>query len=92
MGHVTFWCPLQDLLSDNDDSILTFAMGSHRDLTYSHWYPDPQSADQLKSILEDRYKFGRMNDIKIGDCTAHHGWVYHSAPPQPNGTRYIEYL
>jgi len=89
IGHLTFWCPLQDLSSDNYDSILTFGMGSHRDVTYSTWYPTPLSTDQVQKILVDRYKFGRMSDMKIRDCTAHHGWTYHSAPPQKNGTRCI---
>lgn len=89
MGHVTFWCPLQELDADErGDSMLTFAMGSHRDVSYVHWYPDPQSPDQMKLIMEDRYRFGRMGRMQVGDCTAHHGWVFHSAPPQATGTRY----
>jgi hypothetical protein len=75
VGHVTFWCPLQDLAASSGDSLLTFAMGSHRDVSYRHWFPDAQSPAQLRLILEDRYRFGRMNSMKIGDCTAHHGWV-----------------
>lgn len=43
MGHVTFWCPLQQLEVDRGDSLLTFAMGSHRDLSYMNW-SDNQSS------------------------------------------------
>ena len=29
-----------------------------------------------------------MSTMRVGDCTAHHGWVYHSAPAQKRGQRY----
>lgn len=75
-GSVTFWCPLLRTLSHiNDDSMLQFAPGTHRDVSREHWY----GPDRPESV-----EFAQAHTLKVGDCTAHHGWIKHQAPPQPN--------
>ncbi len=37
-GYLTFWCPLNPISRSQNDSLLVFAAGSHRDKTYNHWY------------------------------------------------------
>jgi hypothetical protein len=73
-GSLTFWCPLLRTLNhDNDDSMLRFASGSHRDMSREHWY----SSDHV-----DVVSYSQAYSLNVGDCTVHHGWVKHYAPPQ----------
>ncbi len=36
------------------------------------------------STLAERCRITTIAELDIGDCTAHHGWIYHSAPDQPD--------
>lgn len=85
-GYITFWCPLHNLSSEKNDSILLYAEGSHRDISLIHWYPTEISEKQKIEIIHERYLIGKVNYLNVGDCTAHHGWIYHSAPPQPQSS------
>ncbi len=98
-GYLTIWCPLFPLSRSRNDSLLVFAGGSHRDKSLTHWYTllmhydtnilhrYPQenvSKDHKMRILLDRYRFETVSNLNVGDCTAHHGWVYHYADKQPD--------
>lgn len=73
-GSLTFWCPLLRTLSHtNNDSMLRFIAGSHRDLSREHWY----GSDYAESTT-----YSQAHSLDVGDCTIHHGWVKHYAPPQ----------
>lgn len=76
VGSVTIWCPIfRDLSYKKNDSILRFFPGSHRDMSRAHWYTWG---------AQESFEFSQSSFLKIGDCTAHHGWVLHQAPLQPN--------
>lgn len=77
-GSVTLWCPLLRTLSHtNNDSMLQFAPGSHRDVSREHWF-GPNSPEA--------FTFAQAHTLEVGDCTAHHGWTKHWAPGQPTDT------
>lgn len=85
LGSITFWCPLDRTLDIREgDSLLLFATGSHRDLSLNHWYmTQDYSYDQIKEMVEDRYRWDTAGELKVGDCTAHHGMTWHYAQDQP---------
>lgn len=82
-GSVTFWCPVyRKLERQQGDSMLRFLGGSHRDMSQKHWY---EGVDDMKS----RYGgYGQARALSVGDCTVHHGWVLHYAPPQLPTSQY----
>jgi len=60
----------------NGDSMLRFLEGSHRDISQKSWYKGVND-------IPTRYNgYAQARYLKVGDCTAHHGWVLHYAPPQ----------
>jgi len=83
-NYLTFWCPIRRLEHSMGDSMLKFAHGSQRDLTFRHWY-QPQLLYSADEIIA-RYGIGTPAYLDVGDCTAHSGWVLHGASQQP-GTR-----
>eukprot|EP00640_Fibrocapsa_japonica_P005148 CAMPEP_0113946102 /NCGR_PEP_ID=MMETSP1339-20121228/54462_1 /TAXON_ID=94617 /ORGANISM="Fibrocapsa japonica" /LENGTH=206 /DNA_ID=CAMNT_0000952017 /DNA_START=397 /DNA_END=1017 /DNA_ORIENTATION=- /assembly_acc=CAM_ASM_000762 len=75
--YLTFWCPLK--YTSWEDSVLQFATGSHRDISYKHWYGAvPKDQDAL---LSQRYIVAHYAPYAPGDCSIHHGWTYHKANP-----------
>ena len=62
------------------DSVLSYALESHLDLTGFYWYGG-ESGSQL------RHKVVQYPKLNRGDCVAHHGQMLHAAPPQPKGSR-----
>jgi len=50
----TFWCPLRNVTSE--DSVLTYARGSHRDISHFMWYGDgpEEEDDDDEEAPEDR--------------------------------------
>eukprot|EP00566_Odontella_aurita_P009495 CAMPEP_0113588974 /NCGR_PEP_ID=MMETSP0015_2-20120614/35827_1 /TAXON_ID=2838 /ORGANISM="Odontella" /LENGTH=500 /DNA_ID=CAMNT_0000494935 /DNA_START=422 /DNA_END=1924 /DNA_ORIENTATION=+ /assembly_acc=CAM_ASM_000160 len=53
-GYVTFWCPLRDLT--DEDSVLTYATGSHRDAALWNWYggnDDDEDEEEEEEKEED---------------------------------------
>mmetsp|Transcript_26677 Transcript_26677/g.45077 ORF Transcript_26677/g.45077 Transcript_26677/m.45077 type:complete len:150 (-) Transcript_26677:1611-2060(-) len=55
--------------------MLQFAPGTHRDVSREHWFGPG---------LVEAIEFAQAHTLAVGDCTAHHGWIKHYAPPQPN--------
>lgn len=85
LGHVTFWCPIyRDLDMGDGDSLLIFASGSHRDVSLGHWFPvQHYPYDKIRNSVDDRYHWDSARNLKVGDCTAHHGATWHYAALQP---------
>ena len=77
-GYVTFWCPYERPLGEGD-SFLHFAVGSQRDIGFEYWYGNPE---KLGPLIAARYAITRVASLDVGDCTAHDGWTFHTAPPQ----------
>ena len=77
-GLVTFWCPYERPLGEGD-SFLHFAVGSQRDIGFEYWYGNPE---KLGPLIAARYAITRVASLDVGDCTAHDGWTFHTAPPQ----------
>jgi hypothetical protein len=76
-GSVTFWCPVgRDLDRLRGDSMLRFLEGSHRDISQKIWY---KGLDEVSTRYEG---YSQPRALRVGDCTAHHGWVLHYAAPQ----------
>ena len=75
---MTFWCPYERPLGEGD-SFLHFAVGSQRDIGFEYWYGNPENSGPL---IAARYAITRVASLDVGDCTAHDGWTFHTAPPQ----------
>lgn len=90
-GYVTFWCPVSRALARADgDSLLQFAAGSHRDASLHYWYDASAPRRFVNESMysrSPRYAFDVASSLAVGDCTAHHGWVYHAAPAQSRRPR-----
>lgn len=89
-GSVTFWCPvLRRLDRLQGDSMLRFLSGSHRDISVKNWYNDFDASAEMVA----RYGgYAQARALDVGDCTAHHGWVLHDAPPQPKESEFKDRL
>lgn len=90
-GFVSFWCPL---LSGGQS--LTFAKRSHRDVAANYWYTNNPMTEQLaepvgRDEVPDRYELSSYSDLKVGDCTLHHGWTLYNSQPSDN-ERYLYIL
>jgi len=81
-GSLTFWCPLDRDLDGARDSLLHFYQGSHRDLALAVWHDPRQVESRAAEIAATRYLAVHADGLRLGDCTAHHGWLLHRAPPQ----------
>lgn len=75
-GSLTLWCPLVRTLRHDSDSMLRFVPGSHRDMSQAHWY----TAEH-----EETVEVVQARQLRVGDCTVHHGWIRHFSPPQKKG-------
>lgn len=86
-GSLTFWCPVYRRLDrQQGDSMLRFLGGSHRDISQKNWY---HGVAEMKS----RYGgYGQARTLEVGDCTVHHGWVLHYAPPQLKTSQFQDRL
>jgi hypothetical protein len=86
-GSVTFWCPVYRRLDrQQGDSMLRFLSGSHRDISQASWYNGLND-------METRYGgYAQARALNVGDCTVHHGWVLHFAPPQPKASEFKDRL
>lgn len=81
-SFVTCWLPLQPVPSERDGGTgLIFARGSHKDLALHFWYGDPR-CDVDGSNRYQEANIG-ASGLALGDCTWHHGWTLHCAPPNP---------
>lgn len=75
---VTCWIPLRSISDSEQDSGLIFAEGSHKDFALPFWHHLDQAC------LESRgYSVVGPIDLQGGDASWHHGWIIHSAGPQP---------
>ena len=64
---ITIWCPLDDVV--DSVSRLEYALGSHLELTVD-----------LGPVEAGKFELRHFPiDSKIGDCAAHHGWLWHRA-------------
>ena len=94
-GYLTFWCPLSDIASSRNDSLLYFAKSSHRDISANYWYEHimgviggkHNNTISVHDAVVNRYKVAVYDQISVGSCTVHDGWLYHSANSQISGTR-----
>jgi hypothetical protein len=94
-GYLTFWCPLTNIASSRNDSLLLFAKHSHRDISSTYWYHhiigttgDLQEKDMsLYNAIVNRYELAVYDQISVGSCTVHDGWMFHSANSQIIGSR-----
>lgn len=87
-SYITFWCPLQRLT--HNDTVLMFASRSHRDVALKHWFTTGygrNQTDRMVVMMQDRYHLEKYDDLRPGDCTAHHGWTYHAAKQADERTR-----
>lgn len=91
---ITFWIPLQDILS-HEDSALVFCSASHCDFALPFWNPvvPTTNSDDVKDSewhhLEERYGSDALVDyipLRVGDVTVHSGWTLHCADAKPTGT------
>jgi hypothetical protein len=83
---LTCWIPLQPVSRNEDGgSSLMFASGSQRDFALPYWH------DIDCKELEGRYEIGSHGPYELGDCSFHHGWTLHSAPPNSGETTRIAY-
>jgi len=74
---VTFWCPLLPI--EYTDSVLEFATGDQMDMSNRHWYTnDPVDLD---GYIRARYEVLSHGPFKVGDCSAHSGWIYYRTTP-----------
>ena len=86
----TFWCPLGPV--DRTQSLLSFAIGSHRDVSVRHWYKESSGLLQNESESERTQRNATaflvrrhgapvdFSPLALGDCTFHSGWMLHAAP------------
>lgn len=81
-AYITFWCPLHRSLRKGD-SLLSFAKRSHTDVAYFVHALQNYSDDSIR----ERYEVNYMDGLRVGDCSAHHGWTLHFAPPQLNSKK-----
>jgi len=73
---VTFWLPLVPVPDhESGGTGLLFASKSHVDFALPLWF-DPEEMD-----LSDRYLLADNGAYQLGDCSVHHGWCLHAAPP-----------
>ena len=73
---ITCWIPLQPVPSQSEGgSSLTFASRSHCDFALPYW------SNPIETDLTGRYEIVDYPNFEVGDCTWHHGWTLHSAPP-----------
>ncbi|EKX46123.1 hypothetical protein GUITHDRAFT_108157 [Guillardia theta CCMP2712] len=75
---ITCWIPLTPI-ETLDDSPLEFASGSHRDVALPYWYTNEGMEDPSGDPRE--YDVHNHAPLQLGDCTWHHGWLFHAAPP-----------
>lgn len=75
---VTCWVALTHVTRPAH-SPLEFASGSHRDLALPYWY----TKEGMENPGGDPREYDVESHLPLqpGDSTWHHGWVYHSAPP-----------
>lgn len=86
-GSLTFWCPVyRGMKQELGDSVLRFLSGSHRDMSQRFWYHG------LENISTRYDGFEQAKALDVGDCTVHHGWVVHYAPPQPKASHWKDRL
>lgn len=81
-GYITFWCPLERRVDGAKDSLLHFYQGSHRDVSLHVWHDYRNFESKQAEIANLRYIQVHADHLDRGDCTAHHGWLLHRAPPQ----------
>ena len=76
-AFVTLWLPLAPVPARADGgTALDYATGSHRDVALHYFGLD--TAD-----LDGRFALADHGALAAGDCSAHHGWALHGAPPAP---------
>eukprot|EP01119_Soliformovum_irregulare_P022051 TRINITY_DN7464_c0_g1_i1.p1 TRINITY_DN7464_c0_g1~~TRINITY_DN7464_c0_g1_i1.p1 ORF type:complete len:333 (+),score=76.45 TRINITY_DN7464_c0_g1_i1:118-999(+) len=77
-NYLTMWCPMKAIRKGG--SILRFAAGSHRDVALLHWFNDTETDwSRLEQVISTRYSIEDHESYNVGDCSIHHGWIYHMA-------------
>lgn len=46
-----------------------------------------ENAGVTPPVIKSRFTLAYEDELLVGDCTAHHGWTYHSASAQPENNR-----
>ncbi|KAK3244004.1 hypothetical protein CYMTET_46369 [Cymbomonas tetramitiformis] len=74
---VTLWIPFR-AISQNNDTGLEFACGSHRDFALPYWHKM-----EGYDLATRGYKIESAGAMAMGDVTWHAGWTLHCAPSAP---------
>eukprot|EP01091_Cochliopodium_minus_P013922 TRINITY_DN4605_c0_g1_i2.p1 TRINITY_DN4605_c0_g1~~TRINITY_DN4605_c0_g1_i2.p1 ORF type:complete len:348 (+),score=63.88 TRINITY_DN4605_c0_g1_i2:57-1046(+) len=80
---VVMWCPLTDLFEEQ--STLYFANGTHLDIARFIHGPVAYTNTHISN------KHFNFPFYKLGDCTFHHGYVYHMAPVNKSMKRRVSF-
>lgn len=55
------------------------SLGSHVDISFMHWFPNAMEMENFTNILTKRYPIEDYGTYEPGDCSFHHGWLWHAA-------------
>ena len=82
---VTMWMPLVDV--PPEIGTMNFVSGTHR-MGYLGEYGISDESERAfnRLIAERELPVDTHGPAAAGDATFHHGWMLHSAPPNPTGT------
>lgn len=73
---------------ERKDAFLEFAVGSHRDLSREFFFK-PIEQEQIDDTLVNRYTIESVDRsvFRAGDCTVHHGWLWHQSQSESVGDK-----
>lgn len=74
------FCILSKAVSDNGKKVKRKLKGKHKDMYAQTLEGDTKNIAHWWVRNGGAFDFG---EYKLGDCTVHHGWLAHGAPPAP---------
>ena len=74
------FCILSKAVSDNSKKVKRKLKGKHKDMYAQTLEGDTKNIAHWWVRNGGAFDFG---EYKLGDCTVHHGWLAHGAPPAP---------